>query len=87
MDNLKTVTHMQNVRLSEDRRSLIIADQTKLPNSLEYIELKTAEEFYVAIYLLKVRGAPAIGVFAGYAACILAARGPRESTDAFLAHL
>ena len=87
MDNLKTVTHMQNVRLSQDRRSLIIVDQTKLPNSLEYIELKTAEEFYDAIYLLKVRGAPAIGVFAGYAACILAARGPRESTDAFLAHL
>ena len=87
MDNLKNVTHIQNIRLSEDRRSLIIADQTKLPNSLEYIELKTAEEFYDAIYLLKVRGAPAIGVFAGYAACILAARGPRESTDAFLAHL
>ena len=87
MDNLRNVTHMQNIRLSEDRRSLIIADQTKLPNSLEYIRLKTAEEFYDAIYQLKVRGAPAIGVFAGYAACILGAQGPRNSAAAFLAHL
>lgn len=87
MADLHSVTHMQNIRLSEDKRSLIIVDQTKLPNSLEYIRLKTAEEFYDAIYLLKVRGAPAIGIFAGYAACILAAQGPRNSFDPFLAHL
>jgi len=87
MKDLHSITHMQNIRLSEDERSLIIVDQTKLPNSLEYIELKTAEEFYDAIYLLKVRGAPAIGIFAGYAACILAAQGPRDSAEAFLAHL
>ncbi|MBR5292423.1 MAG: S-methyl-5-thioribose-1-phosphate isomerase [Clostridia bacterium] len=78
---------MENIRLSQDRRSLIIADQTKLPNSHEYIELKTAQEFYDAIYLLKIRGAPAIGVFAGYAACILGAQGPMDSAHAFIAHL
>lgn len=87
MDNLRSVTHMENIRLSQDRRSLIIADQTKLPNSHEYIELKTAQEFYDAIYLLKIRGAPAIGVFAGYAACILGAQGPMDSAHAFIAHL
>lgn len=87
MDNLRSVTHMENIRLSQDRRSLIIADQTKLPNSLEYIELKAAQEFYDAIYLLKVRGAPAIGIFAGYAACILGAQGPMDSAHAFIAHL
>jgi len=87
MDNLHSVTHMQNLRLSEDRRSLVIVDQTKLPNSLEYIELTTAEQFYDAIYQLKVRGAPAIGIFAGYAAAILAAQGPKDTFDNFLAHL
>ena len=87
MDNLHNVTHMQNIRLGDNKRSIIIVDQTKLPNSLEYIELTTAEEFYEAIYLLKVRGAPAIGIFAGYAACILGAQGPRDSFDAFYAHL
>lgn len=87
MERLQLVTHMQNIRLSEDKRSLIIVDQTRLPNRLEYIGLNTAEELYDAIYHLKVRGAPAIGVFAGYAACILGAQGPRDSFDGFFAHL
>ncbi len=87
MDNLRNVTHMQNIRLNGDRRSLVIVDQTKLPNSLEYISLSSPEEFYDAIYQLKVRGAPAIGIFAGYAAAILGAQGPRDSFDAFFAHL
>ena len=49
----------------EDGRMLIL-DQTQLPSSKEYLEMKTKEDVWDAIYKLKVRGAPAIGVAAAY---------------------
>ena len=39
----------ENVHLSEDGKSIIIVDQTKLPNVLEYLTLSTAQEMYDAI--------------------------------------
>ena len=39
MDELKKVTHIDNVRLGEDEKSVIIIDQTKLPNITEYLTL------------------------------------------------
>ena len=60
------------VRLSEDEKSVVILDQTKLPNHEEYLDLQDAESMWNAIKLLQVRGAPAIGVFAGYALAVLA---------------
>ncbi len=45
---------------------LIILDQTLLPGEEIYTELKTKEEVWTAIKTLAVRGAPAIGVCAGY---------------------
>jgi len=46
--------------------NLVILDQTKLPEKVEYITLQTIEEVWDAIYKLKVRGAPAIGIVAAY---------------------
>jgi methylthioribose-1-phosphate isomerase len=43
-----------------------LIDQTKLPQSLITVECRTPDEVVVAIRTLKVRGAPAIGVAAGY---------------------
>ncbi|MBK5262121.1 MAG: S-methyl-5-thioribose-1-phosphate isomerase [Peptostreptococcaceae bacterium] len=43
-----------------------ILDQTKLPESEEYLQIESKEEIYDAIFKLKVRGAPAIGVAAAY---------------------
>lgn len=43
---------------------LMILDQTKLPGQEVYIELADKEDVWDAIYRLKVRGAPAIGVAA-----------------------
>lgn len=54
------------VRADYEQRALVIIDQTRLPNREEYLALKTPEEIWEAIYLLKVRGAPAIGVAAAY---------------------
>ena len=45
---------------------LTLLDQTKLPGEEVYINIETKEDMWDAIYHLKVRGAPAIGVAAGY---------------------
>ena len=48
----------------EDR--VILIDQTKLPQSYGVVEIKRSEDMAVAIKTMIVRGAPAIGVAAGY---------------------
>lgn len=60
------------VRLSEDGCAVEILDQTLLPNRIEYLRLETAEQLYEAISELRVRGAPAIGVCAGFGMYVLA---------------
>ena len=45
---------------------MLILDQTKLPGEEVYVEMETKEDVWDAIYKLKVRGAPAIGVAAAY---------------------
>ena len=77
---MQTVDH---VRLSEDGKRLIILDQTQLPNRREYLELETAEEMYSAIKRLSIRGAPAIGIFAGFAMYVLAQGFDRRDGDEF----
>ena len=76
---------LQNVRLSESGDSIIILDQTQLPNNTVYKELKTAEEFYQAIHNLEVRGAPCIGIFAAYAIAVLGKGIKADNFDDFYA--
>ncbi len=52
------------VELNDKDNSLRIIDQTLLPGRVEIVDLKTPEEIWDAIYRLRVRGAPAIGVAA-----------------------
>ena len=82
---LKQVTHIDNVRLSDDGRAVRILDQSLLPNETIYLELQTPEELYEAISTLRVRGAPAIGIFAGYALYVLALQTKATSYADFLA--
>lgn len=82
---LKQVTHIDNVRLSDDGRAVRILDQSLLPNKTVYLELQTPEELYEAIATLRVRGAPAIGIFAGYALYVLALQTNTETYADFLA--
>ena len=56
------ITDLKTVRLSQDGSAVIILDQTCLPGSEVYVSLSSAEEIWEAIYRLKVRGAPAIGI-------------------------
>lgn len=82
---LKQVTHIDNVRLSDDGRAVRILDQSLLPNETIYLELQTPEALYEAIATLRVRGAPAIGIFAGYALYVLALQTTTTSYADFLA--
>ena len=81
----KEMEKVSNVRLNEDKSAVIIIDQTKLPASEEYIELGTAEDMYEAIFKLKVRGAPAIGICAAYGIAVLAGKLCTDSYEEFLA--
>ena len=58
------ITKYDTVSLDDEKNALVIIDQTKLPGALEILSLTKQEEIHRAIYLLQVRGAPAIGVAA-----------------------
>lgn len=60
------------VRLSDDRKAVEILDQTLLPNEIRYLKLDSAEAIYEAIYMLRVRGAPAIGIAAAFGMYVVA---------------
>ncbi|MDE6203689.1 MAG: S-methyl-5-thioribose-1-phosphate isomerase [Lachnospiraceae bacterium] len=68
----KSILEYETVDIDENDNSVIIIDQTKLPGRTEIIKLRTAQEIWDAIYLLKVRGAPAIGVSAAFGIYVLA---------------
>lgn len=71
------------VRLDDENNAVVIIDQTKLPGKIEIISLHTAQEIWNAIYLLQVRGAPAIGVAAAYGIYVLAKQMNTEDYDTF----
>lgn len=67
-----------SVRLAEDGSAVVILDQTLLPGQTQYLRLTRAEEMYEAIYRLRVRGAPAIGIFAAASMAVLARSMPED---------
>ena len=70
---------IEPVRLDDDAGVLVILDQTLLPNQTTHLRLGTQEEIWEAIYQLRVRGAPAIGIAAAYGA-YLGVRGSKAAT-------
>lgn len=81
---MENALNLDTVVLSEDKKSIIILDQTLLPNETKYLSLDKAEDIWEAIYKLRVRGAPAIGVTGGYAYYILADQADTENMDEFV---
>jgi methylthioribose-1-phosphate isomerase len=55
---------------ADDRWSVHILDQTKLPWSLEVLRLTTRDEAAHAIKAMQTRGAPLIGAVAAYGLCL-----------------
>ncbi len=76
---------MFTVRLSKDGQAVEIIDQTLLPNEVKFLRLESAESVYEAIYELRVRGAPAIGIAAAFGMYVLAGQIP--DNDVFYAEL
>lgn len=70
MEN-KSILEYETVELDDNDSAVVIIDQTRLPGTTEIIRLHTAQEIWDAIYLLKVRGAPAIGVSAAFGIYVL----------------
>lgn len=66
------ILNITPVTLDLHNNELILLDQTLLPNEEKYIRLKDKDSIWDAIYKLKVRGAPAIGIAAamGIYVCI-----------------
>jgi methylthioribose-1-phosphate isomerase len=68
--------------------SLALIDQTLLPMDFRQINCRTVEEVWEAIKMLRVRGAPAIGIAAAYGVCLglqpLFADGKVPTEEAFL---
>lgn len=56
----------ETIELDDDNSTLVIIDQTLLPNEFTYLHLASQPEIWEAIYELRVRGAPAIGIAAAY---------------------
>lgn len=62
-----------NLKTLEWKNSeLILIDQTKLPNTVEFVTVSTLQEVFDSIKDMIVRGAPAIGVTAAYGVAIAA---------------
>ncbi len=70
---------MTSVEWVEGRVRFI--DQTKLPAAEVYVDTADYREVAEAIRRLSIRGAPAIGVAAGFALCLAANDSAVESTD------
>ncbi|WP_029231967.1 S-methyl-5-thioribose-1-phosphate isomerase [Butyrivibrio sp. VCB2006] len=68
---MANILDYETVALKDDDDAIEIIDQTLLPGKTEMIRLHTAQEIWDAIYLLQVRGAPAIGVTAGFGIYLL----------------
>lgn len=83
--SMQSVTHAVNVRLGDGEKSVVILDQTLIPNETKYLTLTEAGDMWEAIYKLQVRGAPAIGIFAAYSMAVLAAKIDAPDFDGFYA--
>lgn len=52
----------RTIKWDKDRDSVVMIDQTMLPNELLFVECKDVPSLIEAIKTMKIRGAPAIGV-------------------------
>jgi len=67
--------------------SVVMIDQTKLPNKLEFIKCTTYEQVADCIKNLVIRGAPAIGVAAAMGLALAAVKSKAKTPDELLHEL
>ena len=81
----ENIMNYETVALDEEKGALVIIDQTKLPNDVDMLSLIDIKDIWDAIYLLKVRGAPAIGVAAAIGVYVVTKDIEADTSDAFYA--
>ncbi len=79
----ENIMQYDTVSIDEKTDELVIIDQTKLPSETVFLKLSEPKEIYEAIYMLRVRGAPAIGVAAAIGIYAVCKRLPDMSADEF----
>jgi len=81
----ENILQYETVALDDEKSALLILDQTKLPGRVEVLHLTDEKDIWDAIYLLKVRGAPAIGVAAAIGVYLAAKAIEADQYDDFYA--
>ena len=81
------ILRRDTVALDEKENALVIIDQTLLPGEVKMLSLKRQEDIREAIYMLRVRGAPAIGVAAAIGLYLAALEIDTDSADEFFGRL
>jgi methylthioribose-1-phosphate isomerase len=80
---MQNILDIDTVALNKEEDAVVIIDQTRLPGEIVLKELNKAEDMFNAIYLLEVRGAPAIGVFAALSMYVLSKEVNIEEPEDF----
>ncbi len=84
---MASILDYETVALIDEDDAIEIIDQTLLPGTTKIIRLHTGQEIWDAIYLLQVRGAPAIGVTAGFGLYLLMKHSNAGTYDEFMNEL
>jgi methylthioribose-1-phosphate isomerase len=79
------VLEITPVKLDDDKSELILLDQTLLPGETKYLHLTTLESIWEAIYKLRVRGAPAIGITGAYGVYLAVKHSQADNFNDFYA--
>jgi methylthioribose-1-phosphate isomerase len=73
------------VRTIEWKNGVVVTiDQTKLPNKVDYLEIRTCREMADAIKTMKIRGAPVLGVAAAYGLALTAYHSEARTREGLL---
>jgi methylthioribose-1-phosphate isomerase len=67
--------------------TVVIVDQTKLPNEEVWVKMKNSDEMASAIKEMKLRGAPLIGVAAAYGLALTAFHSKAENRETLMKEL
>ncbi len=79
----RNIMTYETISLDEAERALVFPDQTLLPNEVKILHLTKQKDIWNAIYLLQVRGAPAIGVAAAFGVYLAALEIETDSFSEF----
>lgn len=84
---MKSILEYDTVALDEAEYALVIIDQTLLPGEIKLLHLTAQNEIWEAIKVLRVRGAPAIGVAAAIGLYLAAREIEAQGREEFLQKL